>query len=175
MRAIAAGDRRVYRAMIDTYMADVQRFCASLLRDHGGAEDAAQETFIKLWTGAKKWKPTGALKSWLFKIAHNICIDAMRARKNHVDIDKIKTRVADGAPDARDAVIEAQNARIVRAALAALPARQRMAVSLVHYLDHSPAQAAKALNLSEDAFESLLRRGRAALKKQLGDQRDLLL
>lgn len=175
MMRIAAGDMSVYRAVIDAYMADVQRFCASLLGDSGRAEDATQETFIRLWTQAEKWKPTGRLKSWLFKIAHNLCIDEMRTRKNHIDLEKVKATLRDPSQGAREAIMDAQNARIIRTALAQLPARQRMAVTLVHYLEHDTNDAARTMGMTQDAFESLLRRGRARLKTLLAHAKNALL
>jgi RNA polymerase sigma-70 factor (ECF subfamily) len=175
MRAIAAGDIKVYRAVVEAYMADVYRFSLSIVGDRGRAEDATQETFLRLWVQAERWKPIGGVKGWLFKIARNLCLDDLRARKNHVDLESLKGVLTDAAPGPREAVSAAQNARIIRAALAQLAPRQRMAITMVHYLGHGQAETAQAMALSVDALESLLRRGRARLKILLADRKDLLL
>jgi len=75
--------------------------------------------------------------------------------------------MADPTPDAETTLIEAERGDAVANAIAALPERQREAILLVHYQDMSGADAALALDISVEALESLLARGRRTLRAQL--------
>ena len=77
--------------------------------------------------------------------------------------------VADPAPLASETWLAQQRARTVRVALSALPERQRAAIALVHFQDLTNIAAAEALEISVEALESLLARGRRSLKAALAD------
>ena len=100
---------------------------------------------------------------------HNLAIDQVRARRSdHDELDE-------SLPDHRDgpeqvAARDQRDAR-VRAALAALPERQRLAMVLSHYEGCSQAEAAAILGIAEGALESLLSRARATLRSALSDER----
>jgi RNA polymerase sigma-70 factor (ECF subfamily) len=137
-----------------------------VLRDTAAAEDVAQEAFIRVWRTARGWRPGAArFDTWLHTVVLNLCRD--RLRRRHDLTGDALPEVADPAPDAEAALIEAERSRDVADAIGNLPERQRDALLLVHYQDLSGAEAAAILEVSIEALESLLSRGRRTLRTRL--------
>ncbi len=174
MSQIAKGNSDAFQTVIDEHMLPVYHFAYSILRDASTAEDITQETCVKLWNHAKNWTPNGKIRSWLFRIAHNLCIDEIRKRKPHADIDVFADSIADDAHDATHNIHESQISKTIKDALFSLPVRQRTALMLVHYSDCSNREAADTMDISIDAIESLLSRGRKSLKEKLNNHKDKL-
>ena len=146
-----------------------------MLNDSAEAEDVVQDAFIRIWRAAPKWRRQNAkVSTWMYKIAVNLCLDRLR---------KPKTTAMENAPEIRDESstptegLEArERADVVRGALQELPERQRAALSLCYFQDLSNIEAAQILDISVEALESLLARGRRTLKKALvGVREDLLV
>ena len=175
MAAIVAGSASAFKAVMDAHMTSVFRYAYSVLGDAALAEDVTQETFSRLWSQAARWMPKGRVKSWLLKIAHNLCIDEIRRTRSHIDIDAVEPVLPDTARGPRENMAREQTADIVRQALFALPERQRAALVLVHYHDRTNIEAADIMGVSVDALESLLARGRRTMKDVLAGQKVNLL
>lgn len=174
MTQIACGNSEAFQAVLDAHMLPVYRFAYSILKDVSAAEDVTQDTCMKLLKHAKDWNPSGKIRSWLFRIAHNLCIDEIRKRKPHVDIDVFAGELADGRDDAVTHITESEISKTIKDALFKIPVRQRTAIMLVHYSDNSNREAAETMGVSVDALESLLSRGRKTLKDLLSDHKDKL-
>jgi len=171
---VGRGDRVAASAIILRHSDAVLRLSWRMLGDRAAAEDAAQETFLKLWNNAAAWRPQGAkVKTWLLKIASNVCLDRLRRRGREVATD-VPPEMPDSAPAADERLMREERRRAVDAALAALPERQRLALVLCHYEELSQTEAAEALNVSVEALESLLARGRRALRAALIGRREEL-
>ncbi|WP_082625049.1 RNA polymerase sigma factor [Paraburkholderia caribensis] len=137
-----------------------------MLGDRMEAEDVAQEAFMRIWKQAPRWREGEArFDTWLHRVVLNLCYDRLRAHRE---------QPADELPDPADpaatpdAQLEAQSREArVRAALAALPARQREALVLNYYQELSNIEAAALMGITVDALESLLARARRNLRAQL--------
>src|SRR3546814_9297641 len=152
--------------MVDRHLGPIVSFAHRLLGDRVEAEDVAQEVFLRRWANAGRWRPNGArLATWLHRVAYNAAVDRLRRRRPE-GLDEIE-EPADPKPDAIEAVHDAQVARRVEAALAALPDRQRAALVLCHYEGLGNIEAAAVLEVSVEALESLLSRGRRRLRSIL--------
>ncbi len=175
MARAGRGDRLAASALVVRHSDRIYAVCRRMLRDRTAAEDAAQETFLKLWKHAGRWRPQGAeVGTWLVRIAINACYDRLRREGREVGEDAAPER-ADPAPRADDLLAAEDRRSAVETALARLPDRQRAAIILCHYQELSNIEAAAALEISVDALESLLARGRRALKESLISRRDELL
>jgi RNA polymerase sigma-70 factor (ECF subfamily) len=144
-----------------------------MLGDMAEAEDVAQECFLRLWRTAPKWRGEARVGTWLHRVAHNLCIDRLRRRRETTGGE---------APDLPDTAAgpatqqqQAQVARAVEGAMARLPERQRAAIALVHYQEMGNIEAADIMGVSVEALESLLSRGRRALRQALAERRDDLM
>jgi RNA polymerase sigma-70 factor, ECF subfamily len=70
------------RVLYDLHGGEIFRFCHRIVDDRGLAEEAAQETFLRAWRAGSRWNPEVAtVRTWLFAIARNVCIDLIRARR----------------------------------------------------------------------------------------------
>ena len=140
-----------------------------MLNDSAEAEDVAQEVFLRVWREAPRWQPGAAkFETWMHRVALNLCYDRLRRRREKTDPDA-GLNVADRTPLASEQWLARQRAQKVHAALAALPERQRAALELVHFQELTNIAAAETLEISVEALESLLARGRRALKAALAD------
>ncbi|MGB0576394.1 MAG: sigma-70 family RNA polymerase sigma factor [Alphaproteobacteria bacterium] len=162
---IGAGDIAAWEIIIERHLPAVSRYAAYVLGDNAQGEDVAQETFIRLMKKAQSWEANGAgLKSWLFRVARNLCIDQKRKKQPEPieNADFIIDPIDDAATDRRIDI-----ANTVKLALAELPERQQTAIVLVHYEGFSGSEAANFLDISVEAVESLLARARRSLRKAL--------
>jgi RNA polymerase sigma-70 factor (ECF subfamily) len=133
------------------------------------AEDVVQAAFLRLWNHAGRWEGRARFSTWFYRVVHNLCIDQMR--RQHRDFDPLADTLPDPAPGPHEQLEQEQRGLDVQQALARLPERQRAAIVLSHYQECTQGEAASILGISEGALESLLSRGRAALRLLLRDQR----
>lgn len=167
----AGGDREAFTALAERYMdmlyATAWRMCA----DRTMAEDAVQETLVRLWTKAATWdKSRGAsVKTWLYRITCNLCTDMLRQKKwKPAELNDDIVAV----PQSAEKDIQAkETGKIVAACVRKLPERQRMALVLCHYQEMSNAEAAQTMGVTAKGIESLLVRARQSLRRMLEDQR----
>jgi RNA polymerase sigma-70 factor (ECF subfamily) len=140
-----------------------------MLNDATEAEDVGQEVFLRVWREAPKWRPGGAkFETWMHRVALNLCYDRLRRRRERND-PEAGVAVPDPAPLASEARLSQQRSARVHEALSRLPERQRAAIALVHFQEFTNIAAAETLEISVEALESLLARGRRALKAALSD------
>ena len=169
MPRIAEGDASAYRLLVDRHTDRLLAFAERLVGDRATAEDVVQDSYLSVWRTAGRWTPRAKVRTWLYRIARNAALDRLRRRKPTVDPDAV-TLIDPGAlPDRM--VASGDIAQAVRSALDSLPERQRAAIVMVHYEGLSGADASAALEVSVDALESLLARGRRALRAALSGQR----
>ena len=169
VRQAGAGDARAAEMLVRRHLPKMVGLARRMLNDKADAEDVAQELFLRVWREAPRWRPGAAkFETWMHRVALNLCYDCMRRRRERPDPDA-GVALADPAPLASEAWLAQQRSAKVHAALAALPARQRAAITLVHFQELTNIAAAEALEISVEALESLLARGRRTLKAALGD------
>lgn len=171
--ATAAGDAVAFRALVTAHLSGVTAIARGMLGDASEAEDLAQEVFLRLWRNAAALEigPSG-LKPWLRRVVSNLAIDRIRAKQHVVVTDEVPEQVSRATQS--DALESADVSARVQAALSQLPDRQRLALVLFHFDGLSQADVATAMNVSDEAVESLLARGRRALKGVLAADWQLL-
>lgn len=161
----AAGDRNAYAVLVRRHLPRVMAVTRRMLGDDANAEEAAQETLLRLWTHAGSYKPNIArLTTWLTRIAANICLDRLRKREEESWPENFDMALL---PGQEQEVMDSQVAARVNVALQKLPERQRLALILCHYQEMSMAEAANIMETSPEAIESLLSRARRGLKRML--------
>ena len=137
-----------------------------MLGDAGEAEDVAQETFLRVWRHAAAWNPGKArFDTWLHRVVLNLCYDRLRRRRERPTADPPDR--PDPAPGPERSLEAAETGARVRAAVLALPPRQREAIVLCHYQGLGNIEAASAMGVSVEALESLLGRARRSLRAGL--------
>jgi RNA polymerase sigma-70 factor (ECF subfamily) len=167
VRQVARGDAAAMARLVSAKLPRMLALARRMLGEASEAEDVAQDVFLRVWRDAGRWRPGAArFDSWLHRVALNLCYDRLRRRERPTaDLPE----QADEGPPPDRGLLAQDVARRVEAALQSLPDRQREAVVLCHYQEMSNIEAAQVMELSVDALESLLARGRRALRAQLID------
>lgn len=174
VRRAAGGDATAWGGLVERHLAAVVSFAWYRLGDRSEAEDIAQETLLRFSKKALTLEPDGAkVRTWLYRVAGNLCIDRLRARKPDTPLDSAEeTSVIDIQPHL-DGKLDAR--RVVHKALAALPDRQQVVLILVYYQGYTVKEAAVMLSVSEHAAESLLARARRSMRAALEPNREDLI
>jgi len=175
MCRIVLKDEDAYQALVDKYMLDVFRFSFSLVGQKELAEDITQDVFTKLWQKAQMWQPTASVKTWLLTIARNRAIDLLRRQKPTMEL--LEDSPCIYAKDADQDVV-LQNHMVeeeIKKSLFLLPERQKTALTLVYYLECSYKEAAEIMEISLNAFESLIARAKRNLRDILHDKKEMLI
>ena len=168
----ADGDQSAARILAARHTPRVLALANRMLRDDTEAEDVAQEAMMRLWKIAPDWRAGEAkISTWLHRITSNLCIDRLRRKKRSGPPLEDIAEPQDPAPSATAQLIARDRAQAVTAALRRLPDRQRIAVTLRHFEDLGNPAIAERLEISVEAVESLLARGRRALAKDLAATR----
>lgn len=165
----ADGDEDAFRILVQRWERPVFAFLERMLGSAEDAQDVTQETFLRVCRHAKTYRASGQFKSWVFRIAGNLARSRLRRRKV-VRWLRFDPTMHDVPDDIRtDRHVESEDTRrLVRAALAKLPKRQREAVLLRQYQDLSYREIAENLGTSVPAVESLIHRAMVALQRELG-------
>ena len=150
---------------------ELHRHCARLLRSRLEAEDALQETFLRAWRSLDTCRDRAAARGWLYRIASNVCIDAL-AKRRPVLLERPPEPTAP-AHEQPDAVAMANEtvALALLAAVQCLPPRQRACLVMCDMLRWSVEDAAAALSATVPAANSLLQRARSGLRAHLAADR----
>lgn len=163
---VSQGHKHAFDQLMRRYSIRAFAIASRVCRDRHEVEDIVQEAFIKVWTAAPSWKPgKSKFSTWFYRIIVNTSIDRYRARKFSSPVDW--DRFPDPARSAERTMMEDQQNHIVMKAIDSLPERQRLAILLCYQQDLSNQDAADIMNVNLKALESLLVRGRKALKQEL--------
>jgi len=152
------------RARMTAALPRLRRFALSLAGNAADADDLVQDTVERALRNLHKWKPDTKLESWMFRIAQNLWIDQLRARKVRMADPIEEAHLAeDGARAAEARLTLADTAR----ALQRLPEEQRAVVALVLIEGIAYREAAEILGVPIGTVTSRLARAREALAAQL--------
>lgn len=155
VRAAAAGDLAAFETLVRGYQAHVWRFLRHLLGDAALAEDCTQETFLRMHRRLRTFRFRSKFSTWVFAIARNAGIDALRARQR-------RARLVDDLPRPRPAADPSGRVE-VDAAVASLPDKLREAFVLVEVLGLTYTQAGDAAGAPEGTMKSRVFRAREQL------------
>jgi RNA polymerase sigma-70 factor (ECF subfamily) len=162
IRAAANGDQAAFAALVRAYQALVWRFLCRLLGDGALAEDVTQETFIRVFSKLPSFQFRSKFSTWVFAVARNAGIDAIRARSR---ADRLAQRAArDSSP-----LVASPPAQVdLEMAIAALPARLQEAFLLVEIVGLRYEETAEVLAVPVGTVKSRLHHARKALVQALG-------
>src|SRR5690242_6206586 len=189
-----AGEEQAFQALVEPYRRELQVHCYRLTGSLTDAEDLLQEPLLAAWRGLEGFAGRSSLRSWLYRIATNQCLNALRAAGRRIPAEPVPpfqppepTRrgeitwlqpypdtllegIADTAPgpDARYQATEAIELAFV-AGLQRMPPRQAATLVLRDVLGFAPGEVAGMLNTSPTAVKGTLQRARAALGRHRGE------
>jgi RNA polymerase sigma-70 factor (ECF subfamily) len=197
IEAARGGDEDAYRHLIDSYGGELHAHCYRMLASVHDAEDALQDTLVRAWRGLPRFEGRSSLRSWLYTIATNSCLNLIARRpKRMLPVDygpaadphegpgeplvesvwmepypDEQLGLADGlaGPEARYEQRESIELAFI-AALQHLPASQRAVLILREVLGFSAREVADALETTTAAVNSALQRARRTVEERLPDR-----
>ncbi|MFH1745542.1 MAG: sigma-70 family RNA polymerase sigma factor [Planctomycetota bacterium] len=172
MLRVRAGNREAANTLVRRNFARVSRYISRLVRKTGPVEDLVQDVFVRVWHSSDRYEPTAKFSTWLYRIATNTALNYL-GRSSAKEIQEPDPEVAnhdiadpsDSAPE-RDLTLEEMRERI-SSAIASLPVKQRIALTLFEYEELSYEQIAGVLDTSVESVRSLLKRARHLLRDKL--------
>lgn len=170
MARAGRGDRAAWHALYVAHRDFVHALALRFLGDEAGARDATQDVFVSLFARASAYRPTAGLAAYLRRVTVNRCLDERaraRIRRRAEAPAPALEEVPSRAPGPEALLEREETGAAVRAAVAALPGRQRMAVVLSRFEGLSYEEIAEALDCSVSSVESLLFRARQKLAREL--------
>jgi len=169
------GDKGSLEVLIKRYLKSVYSFVRHFVRDDAGAEDIAQEVFVRMWKNLKKFDKKKSFKTWIFSIAKNASIDFLRKKKavpiSAFDDDDggnaIAETLADSASRPDKNTERADTAHLLKMAMEKLSENYRTVLYLKYYSDLTFQKISESLGVPMNTIKSRHRRALAALRNSL--------
>jgi RNA polymerase sigma-70 factor, ECF subfamily len=172
LAAATTRDAKAFASLMSRHYAIVYRVVWRQSNGHADSEDVTQEAFMRLWHNPSQLRDANALRAWLIRVATNLANDRF-SRMSTINQDAMD-EMADERDTAAQVLIRNEAQNRIDHAIARLPDRQRLALTLVHLENLGQRTAAEIMEVSVDALESLVARARRALKEDLAaDWQDL--
>ncbi|MGE5315215.1 MAG: RNA polymerase sigma factor [Acidobacteriota bacterium] len=165
---LCAGDRKAFLHLYEQYKSGLYHYCLRLLRDASAAEDAVQQTFVRVYSHCTTLKDPARLRGWVYTIARNEAFALLRHAGTRVEADAVGEEEEElASPDASalELLERAETAHTLRSAIDRLPEAWREALLLREYDGLSYDEIACVTRQSTAAVKSKLFRARMALTK----------
>jgi len=186
MARVATGDASAFSIVLERHQRPVIGYLVTLLSDREDALDGAQEVFVRAWTRASRYQPSGSFRAWLFRIATNVAIDFVRTRRRRLFglSRRSRQRPALGPrPTAQDLellpapgqtvlgdMLDREREEMVQRAVRTLPAGYRTALVLRDLHELSYEEVAEVIGCRVGTVKSRVNRARNLLREKLADQ-----
>lgn len=181
IRAAQSGDAEAFERLVRSYDQQVLRLAMNLLRNPDDAHDVYQETFLRVFRNLDNFRFDCSFSTWLYRIATNLCLDALRKRKvrrtepaavetDEGVVDRLET-VAEARPagDPQRAALNGELRAVIEKALDGLTPRERTVFELRHYQGMRLKEISEALGSSEEAAKNCLFRATQKMRQALGE------
>ncbi len=168
--AALQGDQQAFAQLVHAYQNPVYNLCFRMLGTASEAEDAAQETFVRVYVNLKTYDPLRKLSSWILTVASHHCID--RLRRKRLDLIPLEDLLpwqplAPESASPEQVVVQKESRDQVHHLMQSLNVDDRLVVALRYWQDLSYVEIADITGTTESAVKSRLHRARSALARQL--------
>lgn len=162
------GDPQAFSLIVEQFQRPVYNLCYRMLGNAQDAEDAAQETFLRVYKAMHRYDTKRSFSSWLLSIAAHYCIDQIRKRRfKLVSVEDLPVPDLPDVSPGLEARLKDKEERLrIRALLEVLDPTDRAAVVLYYWYDYSYKEISQTLSLSISAVKSRLHRARRAMAGQ---------
>jgi RNA polymerase sigma-70 factor (ECF subfamily) len=168
MQRVAAGDGAALAALMQAHWESLVGYAGRLLRRQpDGAQDVAQETFVRLWESRADWRPTGPVRAYLFRIARNLALNQRRHLRVHEAARPYLVADDDDEPAATARMESMELSAAVADAVAQLPERRRQIFCLARFHHMSYGEIATIMDLSPQTVANQMSSALADLRRLL--------
>ena len=166
---VGEGDREAFEQLYDRYGAPLMNFLHGLCRDRALAEDLVQDTFLRAWTAAPRWRPTGRVSTWLFQIARRRLYSRTARRRMRLSREaEHAARHAGGGSGPPSPVERGEERAGLERAIAGLTPKLRSVFVLVRLVGLGYQETAEILGLRLGTVKSRMAAAEAKLRDRLG-------
>ncbi len=167
--ACLAGRAGAFDLVVERHRRAVYQLCYRFVGNHEDASDLSQDVFLRAYRGLKSFRGGSSLGTWLHRIAVNVCLTRVTAKKAATEDLDARQHVDTTRESQEDRVLREERRVRVRAAIAQLPPKQRAALVLRMYQELSHDEIAQVLDSSVGAVKANFFHALGNLKKILGD------
>ena len=173
LNQVHQGNQEAFTQLVESYQRPVYNLCYRMLGDPDEAEDASQETFLRVYKNIKHYDAKRPFTTWLLSIAAHHCIDQLRKRRMVV-ISMDTTPYLDppdGLPGPEASYYLMEDQKRVQALIKTLNPQDRAAVIMYYWYDFSYEEIAQSLSLTPSAVKSRLHRARLGMAQSWSNQK----
>ncbi|MDD7942108.1 RNA polymerase subunit sigma-70 [Actinomycetospora lutea] len=184
LAAVRAGDPAQFALLTERHRRELQVHCYRMLANYEDAQDLTQETFLRAWNKRESFQGRATLRTWLYRIATNACLDFLEKRKDRAPVPFELPDPGSELPhlqpypdqmlpvDPQESVVARETIELAFiVAVQHLPPRQRAVLILRDVLGWPASRTADALELTVASVTSALQRARATMRDQLPGRR----
>lgn len=165
------GDQQAFCRLVEVYQGPVYNLAYRMLGSASEAEDAAQETFVRVYTKLHTYQPDRKLSSWIFSIASHYCIDRLRRRSHtswlSLDEDPLVAVLPSEERNPEEHAIQQEVRDEMQALVEELAPAYRVPLILRYWQDMSYQEIAEIMGLSVQAVKSRLHRARLQITERV--------
>jgi RNA polymerase sigma-70 factor, ECF subfamily len=167
MERVATGDRAAFALLFDRYQASVSRFAYRFVGSQARAEELTQDVFVKLFQSARRYRRTARFKTFLFRIAANHCLNALRRKEGPMPDQKGHSQGQGEGERPDEALFGRELEAAVAQALDDLSERERLAFVMCRFEGLAYKEIATVLSATEAAVKSLIHRATLAVARKV--------
>lgn len=167
---VQSGDDSAFSELMKRHYGGILNYISRFMKNANNSEDLTQDVFLRVYRSIGKFKPEAKFTTWLYKIATNVCLTAVKSRGRNTDLslDEIQDESYDivedkSAPNPADMSYRQEIGHAISAALETLPERERIAVLLCKYEEMQYDEVAEVIGCSVGAVKAYVHRGRMKL------------
>lgn len=173
---VVAGDREAFTPLLQRYQRKILNFMYRMIGERDVAEDLTQEVFLKAYEALPRFRKEAAFSTWLFRIAHNHCVNSLKRRKREIPMAALEkdppngnplARLADPSPSTEQNLEQRELRAIIQEKLAELTPEHRAVLVLRDIQGLSYDEIASTLELEGGTVRSRIHRARMELKEKL--------
>lgn len=166
------GNQEAFARLVEAYQVPIYNLAYRMLGSAAEAEDATQETFLRVYTRLDTYDPARKFSSWILSVASHHCVDRLRRRRESaVSMEEVMAWrwLPDEQPRPEERVMARERSRDMHAILASLPSQYRLVIVLRYWHDMSYEEIAEVTESTASAVKSRLHRARQVIADMLAE------
>lgn len=160
---VIGGDTHSFAVLVDRYKNMVFTLSLKMLQSREEAEEAAQDTFFKVYKSLGKFKSESKFSTWLYKVTYNTCLDRLKSQKRnvlHTSVDEFEEKDVISFTNVLDAIESRERKLMIQKCLDQLPAEDRFLLTLYYFHENSLKEISKIMGINENNLKIRLYRSR---------------
>ncbi|KAF2515909.1 sigma-70 family RNA polymerase sigma factor [Flavobacterium zhairuonense] len=170
---ILQGETNLFAVLVDRYKDMIFTLSLKMVKNREEAEEAAQDTFIKVYNSLSKFKGDSKFSTWIYKISYNNCLDRLKKNKKedlNISIDEFSSHLVKTMDNALSALEDNERKQAIQNCLNLLPREDNFLLTLFYFEDQNLEEIGKIMNINANNVKVKLFRSRQKLATILKTQ-----